>query len=89
MGILIKLLLLYGLIMLLRETEKPFMCAGIYMAVILIWNFFMGASIGDMFFYALIAGALAALYFWLLDRFMGTGWIFWTIALAGVIIGLV
>ena len=87
--ILFKFLLLFGLIRLLMETENPYLCAGIYMAVKILISIFFGHSIDTIFFNAIISGALATLYFWVLDRTMGMGSIFCVIAVVGVIIGFV
>jgi len=88
-GLIVKPLLLLGLIKFLQETEEPLWCAGIYMAARALFAFLAGASIGEIFIISIVAGALAALYFWLLDKTMGKGVIFYIIAIGGLIIGLV
>jgi hypothetical protein len=85
----IKILLIIGLIKLLRETHKPLLCASIYVGVRLIFSYLFGHTIAYLFVGSLIAGALAALYFWLLDYFEASGVIFWIIALGGFLVGLV
>jgi hypothetical protein len=84
-----KIVLLVGLIKLLVETNSPLLCAGVYIAVRLFFGLLLGYSIGALFISSIFAGAMAALYFWLLDRFEGAGLIFWVIAIGGLIIGLV
>ncbi|MCP4584106.1 MAG: hypothetical protein GY839_21035 [candidate division Zixibacteria bacterium] len=73
----------------LWETEQPFWCAGIYTAAIAFFALLTGHSIGYIFLNSIIVGALASLYFWLLDKTMGMGVIFWVVAFVGLAIGLV
>ncbi len=82
-----RVLLLVGLIRLLIETNKPFLCSGIYAAAVTLFALIIGRGIG-----ALVAGVwaflLSSVYFWLLDRFDG-GILFWIILIVGLLIGLV
>jgi len=82
-----RLLLLVGLIRLLIETNKPFLCSGIYGAVVAVFALISGHGVG-----ALVAGVwaflLSSVYFWLLDRFDGSI-LFWVIMVLGLLIGLV
>jgi uncharacterized membrane protein len=91
MGIffILKILLIAGLIKLLGQTHKPLLCASLYVGVRLFFSILFGHTLGYLFVGSLIAGALASLYFWLLDYFERAGIIFWIIALGGFLIGLV
>jgi hypothetical protein len=86
---LVKPFLLLALIRLLEQTEQPFMCAGIYTFIRVLFGFLLGEPIGSILLVALVGGAMAALYFWVLDKLMGKGFIFWTVAIAGLVIGMV
>jgi hypothetical protein len=85
----VKFLILLGLIRLLLETDNPFLCAGIYLFVKIIFSLLIGAPIMVIFFSSILAGALALLYFWLLARLGGAGILFWVVAIVGAFIGLV
>jgi hypothetical protein len=82
-----RMLILVALIRLLIETNKPFLCSGIYAGFVTILALIIGRGIG-----AVVAGVLAfvlsSAYFWLLDRFEDTI-LFWIIMIAGLLIGLV
>jgi hypothetical protein len=82
-----RILLLVGLIRLLIETNKPFLCSGIYAATVTVFSLISGHGIG-----ALAAGVwaflLSSIYFWLLDRLDGSI-LFWIVMILGLLIGLV
>ena len=75
-GLVVKFLLLLGLIRLLLVTDRPYLCAGIYTAVVLLFSILTGYSIGELLLTVIIVGALSTLYFWLLYKLHGMGWIF-------------
>jgi hypothetical protein len=82
-----RILILVALIRLLIETNKPFLCSGIYAGFVTVFALIIGRGIG-----AVVAGLLAfflsSAYFWLLDRFEDTI-LFWIVMIAGLLIGLV
>ncbi len=82
-----RILLLVGLIRLLIETNKPFLCSGIYGATVTAFALIGGAGLG-----AVVAGGwaflLSSAYFWLLDRFEDNI-LFWIIMVVGLLIGIV
>jgi len=86
--IFVRPMVLIALIQILIQTNKPFLCSGIYGAIAA----FFGLVLGHGFVGALVAGGMAFLlssvYFWLLDRFDGSFW-WWIIAVGGLVIGLV
>jgi hypothetical protein len=83
----VRILLLVGLIRLLIETNKPFLCSGIYATIVTAFALIGGAGIG-----AVVAGGLAfvlsSAYFWLVDRFEDSI-LFWIIMVVGLLIGMV
>jgi len=85
----IKFILLAVLIRLLIETDKPFLCSGIYAGI----AFFLGLILGHPFLSVLIATSisflLASIYFWLLDKLDGYEILWWLVAIVGILIGLV
>jgi len=87
-GLMIRIMILVGLVKLLVVTEKPFLCAGIYAAVGLFFRFLLGVPFPGILIATAISLALASLYFWLLARFVGSGW-FWLIMMVGFAIGIV
>jgi hypothetical protein len=87
--IIAKFLLLIGLIRLLMETDQPLLCAGIYMVVNIFFAILSGSTLGSIVFFIVIGGIGAVLYFMVLDRLLGKGWIFWLAAIVGALIGFV
>jgi len=85
----INILLLVGLIKLLIESEKPFLCSGLYVAAHFVFGMIRELPFSELLLGSGILFALASLYFWLLYRIeMGTArW--WVVIVAGLVIGLV
>lgn len=77
------------MIKLLHEIHQPFVCAGIYVGTRFILGLMFGVLLTHLLIGTLIAAVLASLYFWLLDYYEGSVIIYWIIALAGFVIGLV
>lgn len=86
--IVLKAIFLASLVKLLIATNRPVLCAGIYVSL----GFVFGLLLGRPFAYVLIGSAisfaLALAYFWLLDRFEDSG-LFWVILVVGLLIGIV
>ena len=85
----IRILLLVFLIRLLIMTEEPFLCSGIYTAVVFVFGLILGQPLGGIIINCIIVMALASLYFWLLDYFSESGMLWWLIMIFGLVIGLV
>ncbi|RZF90965.1 hypothetical protein EXT42_16195 [Pseudoalteromonas sp. CO302Y] len=83
-----KILILVALLKLLINTERPSLCAGIYTAIVLLFNLMFGLGFITSIVGAAISGVLALIYFWLLNHFRGTA-IFWLVLILGLAIGLV
>ena len=81
-------LILIALIQILIQTNKPFLCSGIYTAVATLFGLFMGHGLVAALVGGGIAFAFSSLYFWLLDRLDGSAW-WWVIAVGGLVIGVV
>lgn len=86
--IFIRPLVLIALIQILIQTNKPFLCSGIYGAIAALFALFLGHGVTGAVLGGVVAFALSSLYFWLLDRFDGSVW-WWIIAAGGLVIGLV
>jgi hypothetical protein len=86
--ILIRPLVLIGLIQILIQTNKPFLCSGIYAAIATLFGLVLGSGFVGAVVGGGIAFVMSSLYFWLLDRFDGSFW-WWIIAVGGLVIGLV
>ncbi len=84
----LKLLILFGLVKLLEQNEKPFLCAAIYSVIFFVLSFSIGTGFVDALIGSIISFVFAAIYFWLLDRFMNSGW-FWPIFAIGILFGFV
>lgn len=83
-----KILILIALIKLLEHTEKPFLCAGIYALLFMVMKMMLGAPVQAGILFAIIAFALASLYFWLLN-YLKRGWVYWLVLVGGILLGLV
>ena len=86
--IFVRPLVLIALIQILIQTNKPFLCSGIYGAIAALFGLFMGSGFAGALIGGAIAFVLSSVYFWLLDRFDSGFW-FWIIAVGGLVIGLV
>jgi len=86
--IIFKILVLIGLIKLLQSTESPLLCAGIYAVVAAIFTGLTTTDFSKVLLIALIGFLLSLLYFWLLQRTRHS-WIWWLVAMGGVLIGMV
>ena len=84
----LKVLILVGLVRLLVETRRPFLCAGIYALAAVVPPAFTGAPLSGLAVAAALTFVLAAVYFWLLNRLEG-GLLWWLVLLGGLAIGLV
>ena len=82
-----KVLILVALLKLLINTERPSLCAGIYTAIVLLFNLMFGLGFIASIVGAAISGVLALIYFWLLNHFRETA-IFWLVLILGLAIGL-
>lgn len=83
-----KILILIALLQLLYKTENPFLCSGIYAAVVLVSGLIFGGSLLSMLGLSVLVFALATLYFWLLNEFKD-GALHWGIMIGGLLLGLV
>lgn len=86
--ILIRPLVLIALIQILIQTNKPFLCSGIYGAIAALFALFLGHGFSGAIIGGGVAFLLSSIYFWLLERFDGSFW-WWSIAIGGLAIGLV
>jgi len=82
-----KIIFLVALIRLLIMNEEPFLCSGIYAAMVFIFGLITGTPFVSVLIATAIAFALSSLYFWLLNRFEGFFW--WIIMLVGFFIGMI
>ena len=81
---LIGFVILIACIKLLEETNRPFLCAGIYTGVWALLGLFFGTPWLALLTSSAITFAYTAAYFWLLDRFEYSRALWWTILLIGL-----
>ena len=89
MGIIISILILAGLIKLLLVSERPLLCAGIYAGLTLFFDFISGAPLRTILLSAGISLVVAWIYFWILNRLAGQGFLWWFVAVCGFAIILI
>lgn len=87
--LILKIFMLIALIKILLATDKPFLCAGLYTGVIFVLGLAFGNPIEVMLIAAVISFVLASVYFWLLSRFEDSGFVWWLILIAGLLLGVV
>jgi len=83
-----KLLIIIGLVRVLALTHKPFLCSGIYTAMVSIFIVLSNNPFYHSVILIGIAFALSSLYFWLLDWLEGKGALYWVVFILGFIIPL-
>ncbi|MFT5260855.1 MAG: hypothetical protein ACI9J2_000749 [Saprospiraceae bacterium] len=84
----IKIIFLVALLKVLDVTRKPFLCAGLYGALVCITTLVFGYPIGQALFVGAITLAISTPYFWLLTVYnKGIG--YWLFAIAGLTIALI
>ena len=76
-----NILILVGVIWLLVQTQRPFLCAGIWVGIGAFFQIVCGAPTLIVLVGLPISFGLAALYFWLLNLVEEFGWSWWGIAL--------
>jgi hypothetical protein len=84
--LLIKTVTIIALIKIALIFSDHWIPAGIYAVLLFLGGLFTGASFGSALISAGIGFALAALYFWLLAKFEGSGFLFWIILIVGLVI---
>lgn len=80
--IFIRAMVLVALIQILIQTDKPFLCSGIYAAGATVGGLSTGHGIIAMAVAGVIAFALSSLFFWFPDRFDGS-FLQWIIMILG------
>jgi hypothetical protein len=85
----VNMVLLIGLVKILLITDKPVLCASIYVGVGLFLHLLSGTPIINLLIPAVISFFLAAAYFWLLDNFQESNLPFYAIMIVGLLISFV
>ena len=85
----LRILILIGLVKLLDETESPLTCAIVYIIISLILGLLYSVSVTGLLVTAILGGAFAFLYFWLLQKYKYTGLLWWAILIIGALIGFI
>lgn len=86
--IIFRIMILVGLIRLLIETNKPFLCSGIYAAAAAIGALISGHGLTGFAIAGALGFATSSLYFWLLNYLDGS-FLWWIVMVLGLVIGLV
>ena len=76
------------LVRLLVAIEKPLVCAAIYVVLEMALMLMFSPSLLYVVVAVPVSFGLAWLYFWLLNRFLGSVW-FWVAMVGGLAIGIV
>ena len=80
--------ILAALVKLAIMTDRPFLCAGVYIGVKCLFALGLGHSFLSVLILGAIGFALASLYFWLLCKTQESA-LFWVVAILGILIGFV
>lgn len=78
--------ILVAILRLLVITEKPLFCAVIYSLVWLLLSLVFGNPLVVVLIATAITFAYTLGYFWVLVRFMGQGFIWWVLLIAGLVL---
>lgn len=81
----VKVLILIALVKLLVESENALLCAVLYSGVSTLFGLLAGMPLLIGLFGATIAFGYSFVYFWLLARFLGGGFTWWLILVAGLV----
>ena len=84
--LLIKVVIITGLIKIALIWSDHWIPAGIYAGIVFLSGLFLGHPFFGVLISTVISFALAAVYFWLLTKFEGSGFIFWLILVIGLVI---
>ena len=85
--IFIKIIILIGLIKLLYETKKPFLCSAIYaICQIFILSLLPESEFSLILISSVFSFFLASIYFWLLNKFEEADLIYWIVLIIGGIL---
>ncbi|UCC78744.1 MAG: hypothetical protein JSW64_10735 [Candidatus Zixiibacteriota bacterium] len=84
--LIIKAAIIIALIKIALILSDQWIPAGIYAAILFFSGLFMGHPFLSVLISSVIGFALAAIYFWLLTKFEGSGFIFWLILVIGLVI---
>ena len=86
----LKYFVLAVLIKILLMSELPFLCSGLYTAIVFGISMMGGRPFGPTAISCLIVFVLTSIYFWLLDRYNESGLIWWVILiLGGLLTGMI
>ena len=85
----IRVLMIGASIMILLQTERPAVCAGIYAGAHMFFALMLGASWLVILVGGAIAFGLTFLYFWLLCCIDHGSALWWLVLIMGLAIGLV
>ena len=85
---LINIVILVALVKLQLKAENPLLCAGLYAWVCAGLGAVSGASLGLLVLLSVLKFGVAFAYFWLLERFEGSGGLWWAIFASGFLIVL-
>jgi hypothetical protein len=80
----IKVFVLSAMIRLLVATDKPWLCAGIYAAVVFVIGAVFGDEIATVALMAGLAFIAAFIYFWILDRLDTSSIAWWIVSVIGI-----
>jgi len=83
----INIVVLIGLFRILKVTESPLLCAGIYASYSIAMAYFYQQTILPLLLPITITSVLAFIWFWLLNRF-DSGWRWWVVFILGLCIGI-
>ena len=86
---LINIVILVALVKLQLTAENPLLCAGLYAWICAGLGWMSGIPLGLLALYSVLKFGVAFAYFWLLERFEGSGVLWWAIFASGFLIVLV
>jgi len=84
----IKVFVLAAMIRLLIATSKPLLCAGVYAGCAFVLDAVFGQNFTRAAMMAGLSFVIAAVYFWILERLEMGSFVWWVVAVIGVLLVL-
>jgi hypothetical protein len=82
---LVSLIILLGCLGLLSATRRPVVAAGTFAVTRALLAMMLGRSLVSAIVWTAVYGAVAFVYFWILDRVHGS-WLWWVVLAAGIVL---
>ena len=84
MGLVLDLVVILGLLKILVEFDRPFVCGAVYAAVSTLFSLLLGVGLFEVTIGGALLWAIVGGWFWLLTRFDTGSLPWWIVVIAGL-----